>query len=148
MQGDCCVNSKNMDPIDGSEFFEEHLLLSHVWTWNSSLYSSEGSLVPVPLTEDALSEADSLLIHANFELATGTKLHGLVVYDVEDEDIFAMEVFSGREKFTFNKHAPDLSCDELKRLALFLHQDVGTLLPVRYAIVPKELSIVDGEFTF
>ncbi|MEQ1904913.1 MAG: hypothetical protein ABL888_12065 [Pirellulaceae bacterium] len=137
-----------MIPIKGNEFGEEQLKLSDVWTWQSDLHASEDSLVPVPLTEDALTEADSLLIHATFVTASGTKLNGLIVYQLGDDEIFAIEVLSGRNKFTFNRNLPDLSFDELKRLAAFLDEDVESLLPIRYSVVPKELAIDDGKFFF
>jgi|688.fasta_scaffold808638_1 hypothetical protein len=137
-----------MIQIKGSEFGEEQLKLSEVWTWQSNLNESEDSLVPVPLTEYALSEADSLLIHATLVTASGTRLNELIVYQLGDDDVFAVEVLSGRTKFTFNKHVPDLSLDDLKRLAAFLNEDMGSLLPIRYSVAPKELSIDDGEFKF
>ncbi len=34
---------------------------------------------------------------------------------------------------------------ELKRLAAFLNEDMNSLLPIRYSVVPKELAI-DDEF--
>lgn len=134
--------------IKSSEFFEEQLNLSEVWTWQSDLNSSEDSLVPVPLTEEALVEADSLLIHATIFTASGTRLNGLIVYRLGDDDIFALEVLSGRSKFTVNRYLPDLSLNELKRLATFLNQDIDSLLPLRYVVVPKELFISGGTFSF
>ncbi len=137
-----------MFEIKGNEFGEEQFKLSEVWTWQTDLHESEDSLVPVPLTEDALSEADSLLIHATLITASGTVLNGLIVYQLGDDDIFAVEVLSGRIKFTFNKKLPDLSMSELKRLAAFLNEDMNSLLPIRYSVVPKELAIDDGNFVF
>lgn len=134
--------------IKSNEFGEEQLKLSEVWTWQSDLHASEDSLVPVPLTEEALTAADSLLIHATFVTASGTKLNGLIVYQFGDDEIFAIEVLSGPDKFTLNRYLPDLSFDELKRLAVFLNEDVESLLPIRFAIVPKELAIDDGKFYF
>ncbi len=88
-------SSENMFEIKGNEFGEEQFKLSEVWTWQTDLHESEDSLVPVPLTEDALSEADSLLIHATLITASGTVLNGLIVYQLGDDDIFAVEVLSG-----------------------------------------------------
>jgi hypothetical protein len=137
-----------MTPIKASEFSEKHLELSGVWTWQGDLHESEDSLVPVPLTEEALEEAKTLLIHAQFETASGRRLHGLVVYQLGDVEIYAIEILIGSQKFTFNKHVPDLSTTELNRLALSVHEDAKHLLPIRYAIVPRQLSIESGEFFF
>lgn len=135
-----------MVKIKESEFSEKHLELSDVWTWQSDLYESEDSLIPVSLTEDALEDAGTLLIHAQFETASGIQLHGLIVYQLGDVEVNAIEILIGDQKFTFNKYVPDLSTAELSRLALSVHEDAKHLLPIRYAIVPRELSIESGEF--
>lgn len=138
----------NMIPIKGDEFGEEQLKVSEVWTWYSDTHASEDLLVPVPLTEDALAEADALLIHATLITASGRTLNGLIVYQFGDDEVFAIEVLSGRNKFTFNRNLPDMSFDELKRLAAFLDEDVESLLPIRYSVIPKGLAIDDGMFSF
>jgi len=142
------MNLENKTPIKTSNFYEEHLKLSSVWTWQSDLHRSEDSLVPVPLTEDALAKADSLLIHAEFQTASGTQLTGLIVYQFGDDEVFAIEVLAADQKFTFNKHVSDLSLEELKRLASFLNENVEDLLPIKYSVVPKEIAIEEGKFSF
>ncbi len=142
------MSLENMIRIKASEFQGEHLKLSGVWTWQSDLHESEDSLVPVPLTEEALAEADSLLIHTEFRTAAGIVLRGLIVYELGSDEVFAIEVLTNDQRFTFNKHVPEMSIEELDRLALYLNVERSTLLPIHYSIVPKELAIDDGEFTF
>lgn len=142
------VSLSNMMPIKDSEFGEDELKQGVVWTWTSDLHTSEDSLVQVPLTEEALSEADSLLIRAVIVTGAGRSLNGLVVYHMGKAEVFAIEVMLGREKFTFNKYLSEFVREELARLASFLKEDVEGLLPIRYSIVPKQLAINDGEFTF
>lgn len=137
-----------MTRIKASEFQGEHLKLSGVWTWQGDLYESEDSLVPVPLTEEALAAANSLLIHAEFQTASGIALEGLIVYELGGDEVFAIEVLTNGLRFTFNKHVPEMSIEELDRLALYLNVDRSTLLPLHYSVVPKELAIGDGEFGF
>jgi hypothetical protein len=138
----------SMTPIKASEFSIEHFKLSNVWTWQGDLYENEDSLIPVTLTEEALAEADSLLIHSNFKTSSGTELEGLVIYQLGDNEVFAIEILVGGQSFTFNKHLSDLSQEELNRLATCLNEKVDYLLPIRYSLVPKEIDIEDGEFTF
>lgn len=139
---------ENMMPIKAKEFSIEQFKRSGVWTWQTDLHASEDSLVPVPLNEDALAEADSLLIHTKFVTASDTELVGLIVYQLGDDEIFAIEIFAEGQRFTFNKHAPDLSMEELRRLAIHLDESVDVLRPFYYSIQVKELIIDDGEFTF
>jgi hypothetical protein len=147
-QGGFSVSLENMTPIKANEFGIEQFKRSGVWTWQSDLHASEDSLVPVPLNEEALAEADSLLIHTKFVTASDTELVGLVVYQLGDDEVFAIEVLTEGQRFTFNKHVPDLSMEELQRLAIVLDQNVDDLRPFRYSIQVKELAIEDGEFTF
>lgn len=142
------MSLKNMIRIKASEFQGKHLKLSDVWTWQSNLHESEDSLIPVPLTEEALAEADSLLIHAELQTASGISLEGLIVYELGSDEVFAIEVLTDGQRFTFNKHVPEMSIEELDRLALYLNVDRSTLLPIQYSVVPKELPIDDGEFGF
>jgi hypothetical protein len=142
------VSMASMTPIKASEFNSEHLKLSNVWTWQGDLYQTEDSLIPVPLTEEALTQADSLLIHSKFKTSSGTELGGLVVYQLGDDEIFAIEILAGNQRFTFNKHLSDLSQEDLNRLATYLNEKVDHLLPIQYSLVPRELAIEDGEFTF
>lgn len=138
----------NMIPIKSSEFCEDDLNRGNVWTWQNSLLESEDSLVPVQLTEEALMEAGLLLIRAMFITRSGKALNGLVVYQIGDGTVFAIEVLSGHQRFTLNKWLPDLSAAELERLGSFLNEDVEALVPIRYSIAPRELDIDDGEFSF
>lgn len=140
-------NMANMEiKVINSSFTEQHLELSDVWTWQSDLHEDENILVPVPMTEEALQEAGSLLVSARFETASKVQLRGLVIYHLGADDVFAIDVLIGNQSFTLNKHFADLSQPELKRLATYLNQDVGSLLPIRYTLVPTELDIESGEF--
>ena len=134
--------------IKASEFGVKHLKLSGIWTWQRDLHESEDSLVPVPLSDEALAEADSLLIHATMETASGIALEGLIVCDRGSDEVFAIEVLVDGQRFTFNKYVPEMSFEELDRLALYLKVDRSSLLPIHYSIVPKELAIDDGVFEF
>ncbi|HVX60630.1 MAG TPA: hypothetical protein VHC19_08510, partial [Pirellulales bacterium] len=96
----------------------------------------------------ALAAANSLLIHAEFQTASGIALEGLIVYELGGDEVFAIEVLTNGLRFTFNKHVPEMSIEELDRLALYLNVDRSTLLPLHYSVVPKELAIGDGEFGF
>jgi hypothetical protein len=142
------VSLASMPPIKASKFSSKHLELSDVWTWQGDLYASEDSLIPVPLTEEELAEADSLLIHSKFRTASGTELVGLIVYQLGDDEVFSIEILAREHKFTFNKYLSDLSQEELARLATYLNEKVDDLLPIQYSLIPKEIAIEDGEFTF
>ena len=142
------MNLENTIRIKTGEFQSEHLTLSGVWTWQGNLHESEDLLVPVPLTEEALAEAGSLLIHAEFQTASGIALEGLIVYEPGSDEVFAIEVLNDDQRFTFNKHVPEMSIEELNRLAMYLKVDRSSLLPIHYSVVPKELAIDDGEFEF
>ena len=136
-----------MVKIRSSDFKEEHLRLGDVWTWSRELTESEDSLVAVPLTEDALSEADSLLVRADFRTAQGDVLRGLVMYAMGTGSVFAIEILSGSESFTLNAAARELSRGELNRLAGHLKKDPATLLPIAYTIAPKALAIPPGTYS-
>lgn len=138
----------NINPIKASEFGSEHLKLSSAWTWQNDLHQNEDSLVPVLLTEEGLAEVDSLLISSKFRTSSGTELEGLIVYQLGDDEVFAIEVLAEGQRFTFNKHLSDLSLKELKRLSSYLNEDVDRILPIQYSVVPKELILEDGKFTF
>lgn len=142
------MSLESMGPIKSSDFSAEHLKLSGVWTWSQDLYDSEDSLVPVPLTEDALAEAETLLIHAKLRTATGRAFDGLIVYQLGVDQVFAIEILTNDEKFTFNKNVPDMSMDELKRLATLIGDDASAMLPISYEVVPRELAIETGLFSF
>lgn len=142
------MNFKNISLVKSSEFREEHLKLSGVWAWQSDLQEAEEYLVPVPLTKDAMSNEDSLLIHARIRARSGTLLSGLVVHQPGIDEIFALEVLVANNRFTFNKYAPELSLAELRRLAVFLNEKEDTLLPFQYSVVPQELQFKDDMFSF
>ena len=137
-----------MVQIKSSDFNEDHLKLGGVWAWSSDPKEAEYFLVSVPLTEESLSEVESLLIHANFVTADGDLLRGLIVYSMGSADVFAIEILDGEKKFTFNKFARDISRNELIRLAECVGKDAAKLLPISYEIAVRELSIPAGFFTF
>jgi hypothetical protein len=137
-----------MVQIKASDFNDRHLKLSDVWTWSTELHDSEDLLVSVPLTEDSLSKVDSLLIRADFETAGGEGLHGLIVYAMSTADVFAIEILDGEKRFTFNKFAPDLSHEELIRLAACLGKEAANLLPIKYKVLVDRLAIPPGLFMF
>jgi hypothetical protein len=137
-----------MDAIKSSEFCAAHLKLSSVWTWGQGLCESEDLLVPVPLTESALAEAETLLIHARLQTATGRAFDGLIVYQLGCDQVFAVEILTNYGKFTFNTNVPDMSRGELKRLSMIVGDDASAMLPFRYEVVPRELAIKSGLFSF
>lgn len=137
-----------MAQIKASDFREEHLRLGDVWTWSSELDKSEDFLVTVPLTEDALADVDSLLVRASFETARGDALEGLVVYAMGRGNVFAIEILSGDQRFTFNRVAREPSRAELRRLATHLNADADKLLPITYKIASEKLSIPSEPFMF
>ncbi|WP_420998315.1 hypothetical protein ACKI2N_031965 [Cupriavidus sp. 30B13] len=137
-----------MAQIKASDFREEHLKLGDVWTWSNQLHESEDFLVTVPLTEDALAEVDSLLVRASFETAQGDALEGLVVYAMGRGNVFAIEIFEGDQKFTFNRFAREPSLAELRRLAAHLNKDADKLLPITYKVVSQKLAIPSDSFAF
>ena len=136
-----------MTAIKSSEFREEHLELNAVWTWESDPFKPEDSLIPVPLTAETIALADSLIIHSEFKTPSGKTLQGLIIMSPLDEDVFAINVLSGEQAFTFNRLLPELSEDDLIQLARFLSEDPGNIFPLRYSVVAEELLIPDGEFT-
>ena len=91
-----------MTAIKNSEFREEHLELSAVWMWESDPFKPEESLIPAPLTTEAIALADSLLIHSEFKTPSGKTLQGLIIMSPLTEDVFAINVLSGEQAFTFN----------------------------------------------
>jgi hypothetical protein len=148
MPGISFVSLESMDPIKSSDFSAKHLKLSGVWMWSQDLYDSEDSLVPVPMTEDALAEAETLLIHAKLRTATGKEFDGLIVYQIGVDQVFAVEILTNNEKFTLNKNVADISTDELKRLATIIGDDASEMLPISYQVVPRQLAIETGLFSF
>lgn len=141
------MHDEYMTAIKIYEFREEHLDLSAVWTWESDPFKPEDSLIPVPLTTEAIALADSLLIHSEFKTPSGKTLQGLIIMSPLAEDVFAINVLSGEQAFTFNRQLRDLSEDDLNRLARLLSEDPGNIFPLRYSVVAEELLIPDGEFT-
>jgi len=136
-----------MIAIKCSEFREEHLKLSAAWTWENDPCQSEDSLIPVPITTEAIAQADSLLIHSNFKTPTGRTLTGLIILGELDEDVLAIEILSGEQSFTFNRFLPDLAEDDLDRLSRLLSEDADNIFPLHYSVVPQTLAIPDGEFS-
>ncbi|MCR9232460.1 MAG: hypothetical protein NXI29_15725 [bacterium] len=141
------MHDQYMTAIKSSEFREEHLELSPVWTWESDPFKPEESLIPVPLTTEAIALADTLLIHSEFKTPSAKTLQGLIIMSPLTDDVFAIEVLSGEQSFTFNRLLPELAEDDLNRLARLLSEDPGNIFPLRYSVVAEELLIPDGEFT-
>lgn len=135
-----------MTKVRASDFHVDHFELSEVWTWSRDIKDDEDLLVPVHLSEDELSQADSLLIHSQFKTQSGCLLEGLVVYDVASDEVFAIEVLHNGQRFTLNRYAPDLSEGERNRLASSLRLESTSLHSIDYSIVPRELAIDDGVF--
>ncbi|MFI4849030.1 MAG: hypothetical protein ACIAZJ_08040 [Gimesia chilikensis] len=141
------MHDQYMTAIKSSEFREEHLDLSAFWTWESDPFKPEESLIPVPLTTEAIALADTLLIHSEFKTPSAKTLQGLIIMSPLTDDVFAIEVLSGEQSFTFNRQLRELSEDDLNRLARLLSEDPGNIFPLRYSVVAEELLIPDGEFT-
>ena len=137
-----------MERINSSEFGLEELRRYPVWTWYSDMYSNEDTLTPVPMTIDALADADSLLIHAMFLTGAGERLEGLVIYHLGSEEVFAIKIFSDGERFTFNKYAPEFSAEQLQKYAQYSGDNQETILPFHYEVVPENLAVEPGEFSF
>jgi len=108
--------------------------------------SSEDTLVPVPMTRAALAEADSLLIHAKFLTAHGISHEGLVIYDLDLDEVFAIDLFLGDSHVILNKHVRDLSNLELERYEALTGEHPGGVLPIQYHIMAESLDIGPGIF--
>jgi hypothetical protein len=117
-----------------------------VWTWSGDLMSSEDTLVPVQMTQAGLAEADSLLIHAEFLTARGASHDGLVIYDPDLDEVFAIELFLDECRVTLNRHLRDLSNLELRRYEALTGEHPRGVLPIQYRIMAESLEIGPGIF--
>ena len=136
-----------MDRIKAFELQLDDLKRHPVWTWCSELDQPEDSLVPVELTEDALNEADSLLVVAKFTTAMGTEHEGLIVYDRDLDEVFAIEIFLQSDRITMNSRIPEIgSMLDLYERATGLSRE--GLLPLRYAVDSSLLNIASGVFKY
>jgi hypothetical protein len=117
-----------------------------VWTWKSDLMSSEDTLVPVQMTQEGLADADTLLVHAKFLTASGISHEGLVVYDPDLDDVFAIELFLDDSRITLNRNVQDLSHLELKRYGDLTGENPDGVLPIQYRMMEKSLRIAPAEF--
>ena len=141
------INLENMTNIKSKDLTLSDLALNAVWTWSSDLMRCEDTLVSVEMTREGLAEADTLLIHAMFKTAGGANHEGLIVYDPDLDDVFAIELFLDKARITLNKNAGDLSNLELERYEAFTGRDRNSVLPIRYQIVTSELPLPPAEFT-
>lgn len=132
------IKSKNINIAD---------LRNHsIWAWSSNIFENEDSLVPVDISLEGLSEPDTLLIHAIFTTASGSKLEGLIVYDPDSDEVFAIEFFIVDDRYTLNKNLPDLSRTELLRYERKTGENIDNFFPIRYQIIPSEIDIPPGAF--
>ena len=118
-----------------------------VWTWCSELDQPEDSLVPVELTQDALADADGLLIFARFTTAAGIEHEGLVVYDADLDEVFAVELFLLNDRITMNARVPEIR-SMLDRYEKATGLDKHGLLPLQYRIDSPQLNISPGVFKY
>ncbi|NHZ67129.1 hypothetical protein [Massilia genomosp. 1] len=119
-----------------------------VWTWSADLMDSEDILIPVKITREALADADTLLIHAKFHTAGGASHEGLIVYDPDLDNVFAIELFLGDARITLNRNSKDLSNLELQRYEKLTGNNCNNVLPIQYEITTRDLPISPAEFTF
>jgi hypothetical protein len=131
-----------------ADFREEHLALSDVWTWSDDLYESEDSLVPVPVTEEALANAGHLLIGSALETARGDRFQGWIMYNLHRADIFALAILTDGRRFGFNKNLASTSYGALEQLAAHLGTTAQGLLPIKYEVTSEKLDIPSGTFSF
>ena len=93
-----------------------------VWTWSSDLYQNEDLLVAVPITPEGLADPETLLIYAAFKMANGAQLEGVVVYDPDLDEVFAIE---------YIEFSNDINCQ---------------VFPIQFQAIPRELLMIKGEF--
>ncbi|QRY79763.1 hypothetical protein JVX91_01210 [Pseudomonas sp. PDNC002] len=125
-------------------FTEEHLELSDLWQLQDGR-REECFLVPLVMGPGA--QPAHLLVRALLRLPSGLQLQGLLAYDADGDDVYALQVLIGGESFSLNKYLPEASFEEVLALADHLGVATGTVLPVRYSVVREALPIRDGQFT-
>ncbi len=136
-----------MEPILLSEFGLPHLRMHGVWSWSDDLYENIDYMVPVELTEDGLAEAGTLKIYSRLETSSGKHFEGTITYALIAHEVYALTVMLENETYTLNKYLPEESWQDLEKLALRIDDKAEKMLPIRYSIVPKELSIDAGFFS-
>lgn len=120
-----------------------------VWTWSSDLYQAEDLLVAVSMkSEEGLAEFETLLIHAVFTLANGQILEGIIVYDLDLETVFAIELFIEDTRIALNQYLPDISLKELKQNTTLNTEINSQIFPIRFEAIPRTFSTIKGEFSF
>lgn len=137
-----------MARIKASELSVSDLQRHPVWKWSDELEQSEDSVVPVELTEDALADADSLMIYARFKTAAGNEHEGIVVFDPDLEEVFAIELFVPGDKITLNVRLPELATKMLERYAIATGYSASDILPIRYRMNASSLNVAPGEFKY
>ena len=141
-------NMENMINVKSKDLKLADLHLHAVWTWGADLMDSEDILIPIELTRKALAEADTWLVHAKFHTASGAIHEGLIVYDPDLEDVFAIELFLNDDRITLNRNVKDLSELELQRYEKLTGNNCNNVLPIQYQIMTEDLTIPSAEFTF
>ncbi|MCJ1881881.1 hypothetical protein [Pseudomonas nitroreducens] len=126
------------------QFTEEHLELGDLWRLQDGR-REECFLIPLRATQ--AGQLGPLLVRALFRLPSGAQLQGLMAYDAERDDVYALQVLIGGESFSFNKYLPEVSFEEVLALADRLGVGAGGVLPVRYSVVRGAMPIRDGRFT-
>lgn len=117
-----------------------------VWTWSSDLYQNEDLLVAVPITPEGLADPETLLIYAAFKMANGAQLEGVVVYDPDLDEVFAIELFLGDTRITLNRNLLDISIEELKQYIDFSNDINCQVFSIQFQAIPRELLMIKGEF--
>ncbi|MFJ3053661.1 MULTISPECIES: hypothetical protein [Pseudomonas nitroreducens/multiresinivorans group] len=125
-------------------FTEEHLELGDLWQLQDG---RREECFLIPLMAAQVEQSGPLLVRALFRLPSGDQLQGLMTYDADSDDVYALHVLIGGESFSFNKYLPEASFEEVLALADRLGVGTGGVLPVRYSVVRDAMPIRDGRFT-
>jgi hypothetical protein len=134
------INIKSKD-LKLSDLYKNGVL-----TWSTDIMNSEDTLVPVEMTRESLADADTLLIHAKFLTSGGAEHEGLIVYDPDLDEVFAIELFLGDSRVTLNRTARELSDLELQRYETLTGKNRHSVLPISYQALTRELPILPAEF--
>lgn len=125
-------------------FTEEHLELSDLWL----LREGRGEeCFLVPLEDRPEAQPARLLVRALFRLPGGPQLQGLLAFDPDAMDVYAVQVLIGHDSYSFNKYLPEASFEEVLELADRLKVSTGGVLPLSYSVVREAMPIRDGHFT-
>jgi hypothetical protein len=87
-----------------------------------------------------------LLIHAKFLPAHGISHDGLVIYDPDLDEVFAIDLLLGDSHVILNRHLRDLSNLELEQYEALTEEHPGGVLPIQYHIMAESLKIGPGIF--